>query len=532
MFPQPEMHSFPSGVQQNDTWSEWCHNLRPTTLIPQCVDDVGLPLRVISCKELVENNKIEWIKPLNWDFVILSHRWLDNKEWRADHIRPYPAAGGIMVQAVRRESLKVLAELCLSLKKDYFWIDCICIDQKSQLEKAREIVNMANYYKSAAMTLIFPFGVDKVGPPLDRKGEAPVWHSRAWTLQEEAMSGERAQFVLCLPGRISQKCPATPIMSCQQANDDEDFLQSFANFVPVESSDKGAQDKAYLYLVNQKDMTMWRYFYFGYLDATVQDKAKETIDLLQPRQVWTLWSALREMFRRNAHNPEDRLYSLLGFIGVTLEPNEIQYGVGLRAALRKFIRALHFDQRLLVTVVEAYHGNFIDGYGTLPDFGDKITSRPAPLLTHIRTLGTADFLGHEGMQITAPSITVDLEMRDTLEEQKKGTMTNSKDQSLEKGPRRVQYGFIQLVDAARRKSSTGDAWIQPGHPSLDVTLIAVTEIESPKWELSPQYRKGGEDQVTFCCLVCTNGGSVKRKIGLALVVAASHAWTMSRHQVG
>ncbi|KAF4542703.1 uncharacterized protein LTHEOB_7433 [Lasiodiplodia theobromae] len=463
MFPHPEMHSFPSNIQQNHTWK-----------------DVGLPLRVISCEALVKDNKIEWVKPTSWDFVIISHRWLENVAWKADHIRPYPAAGGIMVQAVRRESLRVLARLCQRLKWDYFWIDCICIDQKSQLEKAREIVNMANYYKLAAKTLIFPFGVDKVGPPLDREGEAPVWHSRAWTLQEEAMSGDRAHFVLCLPGTISQDQTEdiNPIMSCHQTNDDKDFLQSFANFVPVESGDKRTQDKAYLYLVKKEKMTNWRNSYLEYLDVNVQEKARETIHLLKPLQVWTLWSALREMFRRDASNPEDRLYSLLGFIGVTLEPNEIQYGIGLRAALRKFIRALHFDQRLLVTVVEAYHGNFIDGYGTLPDFGDKITSRPAPLLTHIRTLGTADFLGHEGMQITAPSITVDLEMRDILEEQgdileeqEQGTMTNGK-----KGPRRVQYGFIQLVNAAQRKSSTGDAWIQPGHPSLDVTLIAVTEI--------------------------------------------------------
>ena len=48
---------------------------------------------------------------------------------------------------------------------------------------------MGSYYAKSARTLIFPHGIDKVGPPLMSDGSLPVWHSRAWTVQEEALSG-------------------------------------------------------------------------------------------------------------------------------------------------------------------------------------------------------------------------------------------------------------------------------------------------------------------------------------------------------
>lgn len=43
-------------------------------------------------------------------------------------------------------------------------------------------------------------------------------------------------------------------------------------------------------------------------------------------------------------------------------PSEsIRYGISLRGALQLLVDAVQVDQRPLLTVVESYHGNFIDG---------------------------------------------------------------------------------------------------------------------------------------------------------------------------
>ncbi|EON67964.1 hypothetical protein W97_07110 [Coniosporium apollinis CBS 100218] len=76
--------------------------------------------------------------------------------------------------------------------------------------------------------------------------------------------------------------------------------------------------------------------------------------------------------------------------------------------MRILADAVHLDQRLLPTVVESFHGNFIDGFSALPAFRD-ITAVPAPRLDHLRTLGVAEFPGYDGMRITAPAVVVDVE---------------------------------------------------------------------------------------------------------------------------
>jgi len=51
---------------------------------------------------------------------------------------------------------------------------------------------MGSYYVKSARTLVFPYGVDVVGPPILPDGNPPVLYTRALTLQEEALSGLNA----------------------------------------------------------------------------------------------------------------------------------------------------------------------------------------------------------------------------------------------------------------------------------------------------------------------------------------------------
>lgn len=223
------------------------------------------------------------------------------------------------------------------------------------------------------------------------------------------------------------------------------------------------------------------------------------------------------------------MYGVLGLLGISIPPNALRYGVRLRGALRLLADAMHVDQRLLLTVIESYHGNFIDGYGTLPAFRDE-TAVPAARLEHIRTLGTAEFDGHAGMIITAPTITVDgvplLDDSDAIKEAA-GIMRTELVDVLEEQGSMDRWTFSHEVYTQRRQSD-GLARIRPGTPSLGLTLIAVTQVEAPHNDI---FRRGGEPRVTFCCLVCTSACSVKHKVGLALVVASKHTWRIERHVV-
>lgn len=183
----------PSATGSEETWTEWVRSLRPTTSVPDTISLRDLPLRVRCATSLWPDGdtipELKVVQPHDWNFVAISHRWLENLEWEA-YRRPYPAENlGMKVTAVSKKSLYLLASICRTMGFQYFWLDCICIDQGSALEKAREVVNMGSYYTKSARTVIFPYGIDKVGPPLMSDGSLPVWHSRAWTVQEGPLSG-------------------------------------------------------------------------------------------------------------------------------------------------------------------------------------------------------------------------------------------------------------------------------------------------------------------------------------------------------
>lgn len=538
MPPKVPMHTFPTSGADDAAWSEWCQNLRPTSLIPTSVKANDLPLRVVCCKFIEKNGPfhIRTIKPLDWNFAAVSHKWLNNKPWRAIDTRPYPAAGDVRVTAVARDSVFALARLCLSINIEYFWLDCLCIDQESALEQAREILNMGKYYSKACNTLIFPYGLDYVGPPLLENGDAPVWHKRAWTLQEEAMAGSRAIFVLYFSESedigIGSRHERMPL--CERGDDGR--LQRFGNFTPDVESDSVTmrEPKSCLRLVPSNEMTACRFLYatskLG--DGDARDKAFMVTSSMESQKNWTLWSALREMYRRESSKEEDLVYGVLGLLGITIQPDLVRYGIRLRGALRLLVDAVHVDQRLLLTVVESYHGNFIDGYCSLPAFSDQ-TAVPSPRLNHIRTLGVAQFEGHSGMVVTAPAITIDLvpqlDESDVVKEAAGIMQTEMVDPLEEQGEMDV-WNFSQSGSGSQgRRQSKGLAKVAPGALLNDVTLIAATQVDPPAG--SKDFWKRGKPLTTFCCLVCVHGGSVKHKVGLALVVASKHRWTIERHLV-
>ena len=95
-----------------------------------------------------------------------------------------------MFPAASREGILTLVSYCLrgreGRKITHLWLDCVCIDQQSQLEKQREVVNAG---------IICPWGIDKMGPPTLGDGLLPIWHHRAWTSPKVVLAEGKAEYL-------------------------------------------------------------------------------------------------------------------------------------------------------------------------------------------------------------------------------------------------------------------------------------------------------------------------------------------------
>ena len=159
----------PLSSRNNDAIQTWTESLRPTTKL-RGISSQSYPLRVIDCMATLRSGRVVCSTPTSWDFAVLSHRWGRVPEWPV-FPRPWPSRGNMMVSAADFNSIMKLAKLVPELTNlQCFWVDCICIDQESQLEQSREILNMGIYYSLAKKCLILPDGLE-----LDRVSYQTQW---------------------------------------------------------------------------------------------------------------------------------------------------------------------------------------------------------------------------------------------------------------------------------------------------------------------------------------------------------------------
>jgi len=80
-------------------------------------------------------------------------------------------------------SIDVLKHACtvaIQKKSDYIWLDRLCILQNNSDDKAWQIRQMFNIYKSCALCIVLPGGLRR----LAEYDEDTSWMQRSWTLQE------------------------------------------------------------------------------------------------------------------------------------------------------------------------------------------------------------------------------------------------------------------------------------------------------------------------------------------------------------
>ncbi|KAI2628126.1 hypothetical protein GGS26DRAFT_134124 [Hypomontagnella submonticulosa] len=125
------------------------------------------------------------------DYVAISHVWKPSPAVAArTNTRPlHIRLQGNNTHEISWLGLMQAAIVARYWKCKYIWLDFICLNQTSDIDKAQQIKNMANIYAYCSYTLVMLGGVRCA----QRLGDESQWHTRAWTLQEAVESFRRGR---------------------------------------------------------------------------------------------------------------------------------------------------------------------------------------------------------------------------------------------------------------------------------------------------------------------------------------------------
>ena len=237
------------------------------------------------------------------------------------------------------------------------------------------------------------------------------------------------------------------------------------------------------------------------------DKHK-TMTQLHNSQLLSIPDILRIISIRDSTYEEDRVYGIIGLLGI--ETIKIEYGIGIRTAIGKLAAAMSVDQRILLSIVDTTTGVWPDGYCMVPKM---IDSKPAWHFNITKTLSQAEFMGHSGMHVTGLTCFIG-----RIQTNKKtGVVVGSDDCEIivsrdknlaNKSNDVIGYGFAEDV-------------------STDVHAILAGVCD--KKEICSIV--GGTDckiKPNVIVVLCTDQGATLHKIGLAAVDATQYAWSIKR----
>jgi hypothetical protein len=222
-------------------------------------------------------------KPPN-KYAILSHRWIDGEEiclqdWKTYLANQKPISDPIS----NKPGFIKVQDACTQAKKhglEWLWADTVCIDKTNNLEVGKSINLMFSWYQKAAVCFTYlhdvhnnPFFEWRADPPAFLG--TPEWFTRGWTLQELLAPKEVLFF-----------------------NNDWEYLGDRRQLAKLINKFTNIP----LDVLGGKDI--WLYSYTDRLSWAEGRQTKE---------------------------PEDRVYSLLGLLKVSLPA--IGYGIGLESAL-------------------------------------------------------------------------------------------------------------------------------------------------------------------------------------------------------
>jgi hypothetical protein len=142
----------------------------------------------------VETYELRELNPQTVDYAILSHTWAEYQEvtfqdWQAYLAKHEPRASEVQ----SRSGFNKIIEACGQSRKDgwkYLWADTICIDKSSSAELEKSINLMFSWYQSAAVCYVYLHDTYEDNQRIkwtkdpSQVRTTPKWFTRGWTLQE------------------------------------------------------------------------------------------------------------------------------------------------------------------------------------------------------------------------------------------------------------------------------------------------------------------------------------------------------------
>lgn len=310
-------------------------------------DSTSMPLRLFSVENWLNKNTILFKPAEDWNFCIVSHVWGSFCAWKTQ-CNTYDKV--IKVTAFSRTNLTRAAHCIRKLGFEWSWIDTICIDQNSIIEKQREIKNMGDYYTNAKQCLVFTGGLHNIGHLLYDDYSVPFWHSRVWTLQEAVLS-KNAVYLYKVDNiqTIKNSTKLNKYYNRSITISNEWVYKKHTYFVVPHGSIEEAIESA-LDIISEttkKEFTLSK----GKIVGNVLTHIK-TND-------WTLQNVLRECGRRKCTKEEDIVYGVLGLLKIS--DVDIQYNIGKCHAMLNLANKLPDNKTALLMTCDFTHN-------AIPDF--------------------------------------------------------------------------------------------------------------------------------------------------------------------
>ncbi|OAX42775.1 hypothetical protein K503DRAFT_294028 [Rhizopogon vinicolor AM-OR11-026] len=215
-------------------------------------------------------------------------------------------------------SIDVLQHVCtvaVQNKTAYIWLDRVCILQNNRDDKAWQIRQMFNIYKSCAQCVVLPGGLRR----LAQFDEETSWIRRSWTLQEIMAQSNVLILYAWKYGKLLSWSSASALFMYTEVIQGKSAICSLDNALQVSiGSCKLTTEREKFQRFSFKLLGRGRDPHVGALLAVLNGNGIDSDASAQA--VW------RCSLMRTSSFPVDTVLSIMGLFGVTLDPRSFNKG--------------------------------------------------------------------------------------------------------------------------------------------------------------------------------------------------------------